>query len=57
MSLFTKTVDRLCHGLFLVGVAGGILMTITVFVSTLLRYLFDHPLHFSNELAGLLFFP
>lgn len=56
MSLFTKTVDRLCHGLFLVGVAGGILMTITVFVSTLLRYLFDHPLHFSNELAGLLFF-
>ncbi|WP_107850430.1 TRAP transporter small permease [Oceanimonas marisflavi] len=56
MSLLTKIVDRLCYGLFLAGVGGGILMTITVFASTLLRYLFGSPVHFSNELAGLLFF-
>ncbi|WP_269078966.1 TRAP transporter small permease [Litchfieldella anticariensis] len=30
-------------------------MTALVFVSTLMRYLFNSPVHFSNELAGLLF--
>ena len=56
MYFIAKLIDRLSYGLFLIGVAGGIVMTFTVFASTLMRYVFDHPIHFSNELAGLLFF-
>ncbi len=56
MYFIAKLIDRLSYGLFLIGVAGGIVMTFTVFTSTLMRYVFDSPIHFSNELAGLLFF-
>ncbi|WP_116473885.1 TRAP transporter small permease [Zobellella maritima] len=56
MYFLAKLIDRLSYGLFLIGVAGGIVMTFMVFASTLLRYVFDKPVHFSNELAGLLFF-
>lgn len=55
MRIFEKTVDGVAYGMFLCGVIAGILMTLTVFVSTLMRYVFNTPLHFSNELAGLLF--
>lgn len=56
MYFIAKLIDRLSYGLFLIGVAGGIVMSFTVFASTLMRYVFDNPIHFSNELAGLLFF-
>lgn len=56
MTVIVKLIDKLTYLLFLLGVAGGIAMTFLVFGSTLLRYLFNSPLHFSNELAGLLFF-
>ncbi|QOR37255.1 TRAP transporter small permease [Billgrantia diversa] len=55
MKIIDKAIDRVVYGMFLCGVIVGILMTLTVFVSTLMRYLFNTPLHFSNELAGLLF--
>lgn len=40
---------------FLLGVFGGVVMTLLIFVSTLMRYLGGSPLRFSDELAGLLF--
>lgn len=55
MKIIDKTIDRVAYGIFLCGVIAGILMTLTVFVSTLMRYVLNSPLHFSNELAGLLF--
>lgn len=56
MIIIFKLLDRMAYGMFLLGVLSGIVMTFTVFVSTLMRYLFNSPVHFSNELAGLLFF-
>lgn len=55
MHIFRKSIDKAAYGLFLLGVACGILMTLLVFVSTLLRYVIGKPIYFSNELAGLLF--
>lgn len=55
MYIFNKLIDKLSYGLFLLGVVGGIFMTLLVFVSTLLRYVAGKPLYFSTELAGLLF--
>lgn len=56
MHIFDKLIDKLAYGLFLLGVIGGVAMTMLVFVSTLLRYVVGKPIYFSNELAGLLFF-
>lgn len=55
MKIIDRAINRVAYGMFLCGVIAGILMTLTVFVSTLMRYMFNAPLHFSNELAGLLF--
>lgn len=55
MKIIDTAIDRVAYGMFLCGVIAGILMTLTVFVSTLMRYVFNSPLHISNELAGLLF--
>ncbi|PMR72741.1 TRAP transporter small permease [Billgrantia endophytica] len=55
MHIFGKLIDKLTYSLFLIGVMGGIGMTLLVFVSTVLRYVIGRPIYFSNELAGLLF--
>ncbi|MCE8026669.1 TRAP transporter small permease [Billgrantia aerodenitrificans] len=48
-------VERAAYGAFLVGVSSGVVMTMLIFISTLMRYLGGRPLRFSDELAGLLF--
>ncbi|MCP8687196.1 MULTISPECIES: TRAP transporter small permease [Marinobacterium] len=55
MSMLTTLIDRLARMLFILGVLAGILMTVLIFTSTLLRYLIGHPIGFSDELAGLMF--
>lgn len=55
MKTIDRAIDGVAYGMFLGGVIAGILMALTVFVSTLMRYVLNTPLHFSNELAGLLF--
>ncbi|WNL40669.1 TRAP transporter small permease [Halomonas sp. PAMB 3232] len=47
--------DKTAYASFLLGVTSGIVMTLLIFVSTLMRYLGGRPLRFSDELAGLLF--
>jgi TRAP-type C4-dicarboxylate transport system permease small subunit len=56
MTIIFRLIDRLAHAMFLIGVLSGVIMTFVVFTSTLMRYLLNSPIHFSNELAGLLFF-
>ncbi|WP_432697276.1 TRAP transporter small permease [Marinobacterium sp. YM272] len=53
--LLSKTLDRVAHALFFIGVCAGILMALMILSSALLRYLAGAPLSFSDELAGLLF--
>ena len=53
--IISKAIDRVAYGMFVAGVFAGIIMTAVVFISTLMRYVLNMPLHFSNELAGLLF--
>ncbi len=56
MGLFlSRTLDRVTHALFFIGVCAGILMALMILSSALLRYLAGAPLSFSDELAGLLF--
>lgn len=55
MLLLSKTLDRVTHALFFIGVCAGILMAVMILSSALLRYLAGAPLAFSDELAGLLF--
>nr|WP_299244945.1 TRAP transporter small permease [uncultured Halomonas sp.] len=56
MTTIFKMIDRIVQAMFFLGVISGIAMTFIVFASTLMRYVFNSPVHFSNELAGLLFF-
>lgn len=56
MHRISSLVDRLAYGLFILGVVGGILMALLIFVSTTLRYAVGTPVNFSDEMAGLLFF-
>src|SRR5699024_6967125 len=55
LGIISKAIDRVAYGMFIAGVIAGIAMTVVVFISTLMRYVLNMPLHFSNELAGLLF--
>lgn len=55
MQLYKLCIDRLTQSVFWVGVVSGILMTLLIFVSTLMRYIGGRPVRFSDELAGLLF--
>ncbi|MFI0473445.1 TRAP transporter small permease [Halomonas sp. HMF6819] len=47
--------DKTAYASFLLGVMSGVVMTLLIFISTLMRYLGGRPLRFSDELAGLLF--
>ncbi|MBU2964637.1 TRAP transporter small permease [Amphritea sp. 2_MG-2023] len=55
MLLFSKVIDFIVKIVFYIGVSSGIIMTLLVFASTLLRYLAGQPISFSDELTGLLF--
>jgi TRAP-type C4-dicarboxylate transport system permease small subunit len=50
-----KSIDFTAKLFFYTGVLSGILMTLIILISTLLRYLAGQPIPFSDELAGLLF--
>lgn len=55
MLMFSRVTDFIVKILFNIGVLSGILMVLLILVSTLMRYIADQPIPFSDELAGLLF--